>query len=199
MSRQGPRQIPFRDSNQGKAGGPRGSRSAGAEGSPAAAREFPARPLVGVGGVVIHRGRVLLVRRGRAPLKGQWSLPGGLVEAGEELRRALRRELREETSLEVKPTALIGVFERIERDQRRSRAGGQGCVRYHYIILDYACRYQAGRLRPASDVSEARWVLPAELAEYRPTAEVRRVILEAIRLSGATQRTNPVQRVALKR
>lgn len=187
MSRQRPGQVPSRGSNQAQPGGPRGSRSARTRGSPADAREFPARPLVGVGGVVIHRGRVLLVRRGRAPLKGQWSLPGGLVEAGEELRRAVRRELREETSLEVEPTALIGVFERIVRDQRRSRAGRQRSVRYHYIILDYACQYKAGRLRPASDATEARWVLPAELAEYRPTTQVRRVISEAIRLSGTPQ------------
>ena len=157
------------------------------EDSPAArdAREFPARPLVGVGAVVIHRGRVLLVRRGREPLKGRWSLPGGLVEAGEELTRALRRELREETNLEVKPTALIGVFERIVRDQRRARLGRQRRARYHYIILDYACQYKAGRLRPASDATDARWVRPAELAKYRLTAQVRRVVLEAVRLSGA--------------
>ena len=187
MSRQRTAQVSSGGSHRAQPGSPRGSRSARAEGSPAAGREFPTRPLVAVGGVVIDRRRVLLVRRGRAPLKGQWSLPGGLVEAGEELGQALRRELREETSLEVEPTALIGVFERIVRNQRRSRAGREQSVRYHYIILDYACRYKSGRLRSASDATDARWVRPAELAKYRLTAQVRRAVLEAVRLSGAAR------------
>ncbi len=127
-------------------------------------REYPTRPIVGVGGVVIHRQRALLIRRGREPLKGEWSIPGGVVELGEELAEAARRELKEETGLDVEPLAVIAVLDRIERVRRR--------VKYHYVIVDYVCRLKRGRLRPASDVVDARWVRPDELQGYhlRPLA-----------------------------
>jgi 8-oxo-dGTP diphosphatase len=134
-------------------------------------REFPDHPIVGVGGVVVERGRVLLVRRGREPLKGKWSIPGGMVELGEDLRRGVRREIREETGIHVKPLAVLSVLDRIVRQRGR--------VRYHYVIVDYACRRSSGRLRPSSDVLDARWVAPDELGRYRLRAELQQAIRSA--------------------
>jgi ADP-ribose pyrophosphatase YjhB (NUDIX family) len=134
-------------------------------------REFPDHPVVGVGGVVIRGGSVLLIRRGREPLKGQWSIPGGLLELGEELAAGVRRELKEETGLEVEPLDTLAVFDRIFREGSR--------VRYHYVIVDYACRLKGGRLRPASDVLDARWVRRADLPQYRLGEKATSVILQA--------------------
>jgi 8-oxo-dGTP diphosphatase len=137
-------------------------------------REFPDHPLVGVGGVVIHRRRVLLVRRGAEPLKGRWSLPGGLLELGEELEDGVRRELKEETGLDVEPLAMLTVFDRI----MRGGPDGQR-VRYHYVIVDYVCRRKRGRLAPASDVLDACWVRREDLNLYRLTDKATAVILQA--------------------
>jgi len=117
-------------------------------------REFPLSPLVGVGAVVVDRGRVLLVRRGTEPLRGQWSLPGGLVEVGEALTAALAREVNEETGLEVEPVELIELLDRIHRED--------DSVRFHYVIADYLCKVVGGSLRAASDADEVRWVERAE-------------------------------------
>jgi 8-oxo-dGTP diphosphatase len=117
-------------------------------------REFPKTPLVGVGAVIVEDGRVLLVQRGREPLKGHWSLPGGLIELGESLRGGVVREVREETGLEVEPVELIELLDRIHRDNNR--------VRYHYVIADYLCRVTGGRLQAASDADAVRWVERAE-------------------------------------
>ena len=138
-------------------------------------REFPKHPIVGVGGVVIHRGRALLIRRGHEPLKGQWSIPGGMVELGEGLQEAVRRELKEETGLEVEPLRVLVAFDRIERQNRR--------VRYHFVIVDYLCRLRKGKLKPASDVMDARWVRREELAAYNLTKMAEKVVLEAFRFS----------------
>jgi len=134
-------------------------------------REFPKQPLVGVGGVVIHRNRVLLVCRKREPLKGEWSIPGGLVELGEGLATAVRRELKEETGLAVEPLEMIVTFDRIFREGRR--------VKYHFVIVDYLCRLKGGRLRPASDVIDARWVRREDLPQYHLTPMATSVILQA--------------------
>jgi len=113
-------------------------------------REFPLTPLVGIGAVVVHEGRVLLVRRGNEPLKGRWSLPGGLLEVGEPLTQGVIREVREETGLEVEPIELVELLDRIHREGER--------VRYHYVIADYLCRVTGGALRAASDADAVRWV-----------------------------------------
>ena len=113
-------------------------------------REFPQTPLVGVGAVVVRDGRVLLVRRGSEPLKGHWTLPGGLLEVGESLREGVAREVKEETGLQVEPIELVELLERIHREQ--------GQVRFHYVIADYLCRVTGGELRAASDADAVRWV-----------------------------------------
>src|SRR5580698_2744218 len=117
-------------------------------------REYPEAPLVGVGAVVVDRGRVLLVRRGREPLKGQWSLPGGMLELGEALTAGVVREIHEETGLRVEPVELIELLDRIHRDGDR--------IRYHYVIADYLCRVAGGELKAASDADAVRWVERAE-------------------------------------
>lgn len=137
-------------------------------------REFPKSPLVGVGGVVIHRKRVLLIRRKREPLKGEWSIPGGLVELGEELHQAVCRELKEETGLEVEPLEIMAVFDRIMRMPRSPAR-----VQYHFVIVDYVCRWKRGRISPSSDVVDARWVLRKDLPQYRLTSLANSVISEA--------------------
>ncbi len=139
-------------------------------------RKFPTQPLVGVGGVVIDRHRVLLIRRGCEPLKGEWSIPGGLLELGEELTVGVRRELREETGLEVTPIAQIMTFDRIQREGPR--------VKYHYVVVDYLCRRKSGRLRPASDVVDARWVRRQDLPQFHLTDMAPAVINQAFKLVG---------------
>ncbi len=111
-------------------------------------------PLVGVGAVVVDKGRVLLVRRGREPLKGHWTLPGGALELGESVTAGVMREVREETGLSVEAVELVELVDRIYREGDR--------VRYHYVIADYLCRVTGGEMRAGSDAEEARWVEHAE-------------------------------------
>jgi ADP-ribose pyrophosphatase YjhB (NUDIX family) len=136
-------------------------------------REYPDRPIVGVGGVVVHRQRALLIRRGCEPLKGQWSIPGGMLELGEELADGVRRELQEETGLEAEPLEIVAAFDRITREGKR--------VKYHYIIVDYVCRLKRGRLKPSSDVVDARWVRREDLPKYHLTEMATKVILESFK------------------
>jgi ADP-ribose pyrophosphatase YjhB (NUDIX family) len=117
-------------------------------------RRYPARPVVGVGGIVIDEGKVLLVRRGREPLKGYWSIPGGAVNTGEPLEAALRRELQEETGLPVEPLFLVAVFERLMPD-------ASGNTEYHYVLIDYVCGIagdvEPADARPGDDADEVGW------------------------------------------
>jgi 8-oxo-dGTP diphosphatase len=117
-------------------------------------REFPSTPLIGVGAVIVHECRVLLIRRGHEPLKGHWTLPGGVLEVGETLAAGVAREVREETGLEVEAVELVELLDRIHHE------GAQ--VRYHYVIADYLCRVRGGVLCASSDAHEARWVERAE-------------------------------------
>ena len=122
-------------------------------------REFPDRPIVGVGAVVIDGSRVLLVRRGHEPLKGEWSIPGGAVEIGETLEAATVREVREETGLDVEVGPLLDVFDRLRFDDR-------GRAQYHYVLVDFVCRPVGGGLACGSDADEAEWVAQADVAKY---------------------------------
>jgi len=127
-----------------------------------------------VGALIFRRGRVLLVERGREPLKGYWSLPGGVLETGETLEAGLRREVREETGLEVKVSRLFEVFERIMPDEK-------GRSEYHYVLLDYLCRANSGALAAGDDVSRVEWVDERNLGEYRITEGPAAVIRRAFR------------------
>ena len=131
-------------------------------------REFPSSPLVGVGAVVVNQGRVLLVQRGTEPMKGQWSLPGGLIELGEPLSDAVAREVLEETGLVVEPLELVELLDRIHREDER--------VRYHYVIADYLCRVVGGALFAASDADAVQWAEPAEWDVLRLDPVTLRVI-----------------------
>ena len=135
-------------------------------------RRYPARPILGVGALIFEGGAILLVERGREPLKGYWSLPGGVLETGESLKDGIRREVREETGLEVEPLEIVEVFERIMRD-------GEGKAEYHYVLIDYVCRVTGGTLGAADDSSAVAWVLRGDLAKYKLTEGTLPVIEKA--------------------
>jgi len=126
-----------------------------------------------VGAVVIHEGRVLLIRRGKEPLRGRWVVPGGTVELGETLEAAIIREVQEETGLTVAPREIVTVFDRIERDG--------DLVRYHYVIVDYLCDYVCGSPRAASDAEDVALVAQADLPGYDLPAKALEVVLDAFR------------------
>jgi 8-oxo-dGTP diphosphatase len=137
-------------------------------------REFPDNPLVGVGAVIVENNRVLLVRRGQAPLLGEWSLPGGVLECGETLRAAVIREAREETGLVVESGEMLGVYERIILSEDGRSEDGR--VRYHYVLVDFLCRPASGDLKAASDAAEVRWFTREELPGLKLPADTLDVI-----------------------
>ena len=133
-------------------------------------REYPDRPIVGVGAVIVRRGRVLLIKRGAPPLQGEWSLPGGVVELGETLRAAAAREALEETGLVVEAGDVLEVFDRII-------PGADGRPQYHYVLVDFLCCVTGGELQAGGDAAEATWASEDELQKYKlekPAAEVIR-------------------------
>ncbi len=132
----------------------------------------PAAPAVGVGGVVVRDGRALLVRRGKEPLYGRWAVPGGTVELGETLEQAVVREMEEETGVQVEPVEVLTVFDRIDRD------GGR--VTYHYVIVDYLCRWRSGEPRAASDALEVAWASAEELPRYDLPPKALEVVRDAL-------------------
>jgi 8-oxo-dGTP diphosphatase len=133
-------------------------------------------PAVGVGGVVIRGGRVLLVRRGKEPLRGRWLVPGGTVELGETLEEAVVREIREETALEVAPLEVLTVFDRIDRHEGR--------ILYHYVIVDYLCQYLAGEPRAGSDAEAVAFVAEADLPAYDLPPKALEVVRDGFRRRG---------------
>ena len=135
-------------------------------------RDYPERPIVGVGGVVFDGDQVILVRRGSPPSYGAWSLPGGAVEVGETLEEAIVREVAEEIGLEVTAEEVVAVLERIFLDPA-------GKVQYHYVLVDFLCRSTGGSLRPSSDALSCARVSLQSLADYSLTRETREVIQRA--------------------
>lgn len=138
-------------------------------------RRYPARPLLGVGAVVFRGDEVLLIERGKEPLKGWWTLPGGMVEVGEKLEAAVMREVLEETGLSVKPKGVAAIFERIMPDE-------EGRTEYHYVIIDYLCELEGGTLLAASDVAAAEWVKVDELDRWEMAPGTPPVIAKALEI-----------------
>jgi 8-oxo-dGTP diphosphatase len=146
-------------------------------------RKYPDRPYVGVGAVIVQDGKVLLVKRKYEPLAGQWSLPGGAVEVGETLEACLVREMLEETGLEVRVGPVIEVFDRITHDD-------EGRVLYHFVLVDYLCWPAGGALSPDSDVADAVFADPGDLARYDLTAKATSVIQRAFELDRQAARSH---------
>jgi ADP-ribose pyrophosphatase YjhB (NUDIX family) len=136
-------------------------------------RKYPPRPVVGVGAVIAHEDRVVLIRRKYEPLAGQWSLPGGTLELGESLEAGVAREIREETGLDVEVGPVVEVFDRILLD-------AESRVQYHFVLVDYLCRPIGGSLQAGSDVDAAAWVAPGDLGSYRLTAKATGVVERAL-------------------
>lgn len=148
-------------------------------------REYPEHPLVGVGGVVVHEGRALLIRRGGAPLKGEWSIPGGMLELAETLEQGVIRELSEETGLDVKVVELIEVFERIfpAPPSADGSPGDPARPQYHFVILDYLCEMRGGTLAAGSDALEFAWAREEELVKFDLTVAATRVLRKALAMA----------------
>ncbi|MFN3075844.1 MAG: NUDIX hydrolase [Alphaproteobacteria bacterium] len=146
-------------------------------------RIYPSRPFVGVGGVILRGDRVLLIRRGRPPRQGEWSIPGGVQRLGETVIQALRREMAEETALEVDPGVpgaggLIDVIDYIDRDE-------DATVRHHYTLIDFWCDSHAGEARAGDDASELCWVEIGDIGDYHLWHQTERIILRAVALRRA--------------
>jgi 8-oxo-dGTP diphosphatase len=139
------------------------------------AREYPERPIVGIGGVILNEARVVLIRRRYEPLAGHWSIPGGTLELGETLEAGVVREMREETGLDVEVGPVIEVFDRIMYDDERR-------VRYHFVLVDYLCWPVGGELHHGSDVDAAVFAGLEDLARYNLTQKATAVIMRAFEL-----------------
>lgn len=138
------------------------------------AREYPAHPVVGVGAVIVRDGRALIVRRAHEPRKGEWSLPGGLVHLGESLTDAVRREVREETDLDVELGPIVETFDRVHRD-------AEGRIRYHFVIVDFVCWSPSGDAVAGSDAEAVAWVTADEIDRYAVNVHAKAVILKGLR------------------
>jgi 8-oxo-dGTP diphosphatase len=147
-------------------------------------REYPDRPVIGVGGVIINHGCAVLIRRGAEPLLGQWSIPGGAIELGETLEEAVRRELREETGLEVRVLELIELFDRIYVDDS-STSKDRKKPRFHFIIADYLCELLGGEPHAGSDVTDIAFAREDELAKFHLTEKATSVLKKAFAMSRA--------------
>ncbi len=152
-------------------------------------REYPESPLVGVGAVIVQNHRVLLIRRGQAPLLGEWSLPGGVLECGETLREAVAREAREETGLVVESGEMLGVYERLIR-------GDEARVRYHYVLIDFLCHPTGGDLKAGSDAAEVRWFTREELPALNLPDDTNDVVLKGLARTMERRASSPGERGA---
>lgn len=145
----------------------------------ASSREYPERPVVGIGGVVIDQGRTLLIRRGSEPLLGEWSIPGGTLELGESLQEGVVRELLEETGIEVRVLELIEVFDRIFLQDGATGAEAKRRPRFHFVIADYLCERLGGEPRAGSDVTDVAFASEEELVRFHLTETATGVLRKA--------------------
>lgn len=136
-------------------------------------REYPARPVLSVGAIIVREYKVLIVKRGAEPGLGRWSVPGGAVELGESIEDTVKRETFEETGLKVSPTRLVGNHEYVGQDADRN-------IRFHYVIVYWECEYVEGEAQPSSDVDETRWVDFEELKGYDITDGTRKMLRRVI-------------------
>jgi ADP-ribose pyrophosphatase YjhB (NUDIX family) len=136
-------------------------------------RDYPERPIIGVGAVIIRGNRALLVRRATEPLLGEWSVPGGVLELGEKLRDGVAREALEETGLRVEVNEVLDVFDSIFADD-------DGRTQYHYVLIDFLCRPVAGKAIAGSDVSEVKWVSRDGLAALNLRESIEAVVRKAL-------------------
>jgi ADP-ribose pyrophosphatase YjhB (NUDIX family) len=140
------------------------------------AREYPSQPVVGVGAVVVRDGRALIIKRAHEPRKGEWSLPGGLLELGESLTDAVRREIKEETSLEIEVGPIIETFDRVHRDD-------EGRVRYHFVIVDFVCWSGEGDAVAGSDADSVAWITSTQIDDYGVNAHAAAVLRRGLAFS----------------
>ena len=151
----------------------------------ASSREYPERPVVGIGGVVIDQGRTLLIRRGSEPLLGEWSIPGGTLELGESLEEGVVRELLEETGIEVRVLELIEVFDRIFPDDGATGAEAKQNPRFHFVIADYLCERLTGEPCAGSDVTDVAFAREEELVQFHLTETATRILKKAFAMDRA--------------
>ena len=151
----------------------------------ASPREYPERPIVGVGGVLIENGKALLIRRGSEPLLGQWSIPGGTLELGETIVEGVARELLEETGITVKVLDLIEVFERINPYSPPESREVAPRPRFHFVIVDYLCEKIAGEAKSGGDATDVVYVAEEDLPEYQLTEAAMRVLRKAFAMDRA--------------
>ena len=156
----------------------------------ASSREYPERPMVGIGGVIIDQGRTLLIRRGSEPLRGEWSIPGGKLELGETLEEGVAREFLEETGIQVRVLDLIEVFDRIYAENGTSTALDKQRPRFHYVIADYLCERIGGEPRAGSDVTDVAFAREDELANFHLTETATRILKKAFAMDRARRATN---------
>jgi len=142
-------------------------------------RDYPERPIVGVGAVIVHEGRAAIVERSTEPLKGQWSIPGGALELGETLRQCAAREAMEETGLQVEALDVLDVLDSIYRDP-------EGRTLYHYVLIDFFCRVTGGELKAGGDAAQARWITLQELGKFAITETAQKVIRKAFDRRGGS-------------
>src|SRR6266513_3057905 len=148
-------------------------------------REYPDRPVVGIGGVIIDQGRTLLIRRGSEPLLGEWSIPGGTLELGESLEEGVARELLEETGIEVRVLELIELFDRVYREDGSAGADVKRRPRFHFVIADYLCERIGGDPRAGSDVTDVAFAREEELTRFHLTETATRVLKKAFAMDRA--------------
>src|SRR6266849_2604118 len=151
----------------------------------ASSREYPERPVVGIGGVIIDQGRTLLIRRGSEPLLGEWSIPGGTLELGESLEEGVARELGEETGIEVRVLELIEVFDRVYLGEGSTEVETKPRPRFHFVIADYLCERISGEPRAGSDVTDVAFASEEELTRYHLTETATRVLKRAFAMDRA--------------